>query len=154
MKVTEKILVVLCIIGAFLKINSVEGGLILSVVFFCLLAFLYLFFGFLFFNEIPLKSVFRKSAYGNTNWKKIIWSIFVGYSISTTIIGILFVLANWNGAGIMFISGFSVALFVFLISFILYLISRSKFQLRILFRIGILLLLYVFIFVYTVILSY
>lgn len=128
--------------------------MILSVVSFCLLAIFYLFFSFLFFNEIPLITIFRKSAYENTSWKKILWTILVGYSISAMIIGILFVLANWYGAGIMFISGFSVSLFVFLISFILYLISRSKFQLRILFRIGTLLLLYIFIFVFTVIFSY
>ena len=147
MKITEKILVLLCIISVVLKFNDVEGALMLSFLSFFLLSLFYLFFSFLFFNDIPLKSTFKKAAYQHTNWKKILWAIFVGQAFSVAIIGILFVLLQWTGDYQMFIIGFVQSIIVLSFSFIAYLIvKKSKFQLNILIRAGILVMIYLLIY--------
>lgn len=148
MKILEKVLVLLCIVGVVLKTFSIDGGAILSAVSFLMLSFFYLFLSFLFFNGIPLMSMFTKIAYKTTNGKKIIWSIFIGYAFTTILMGLLFVLMQWEGAKFMFTNGFLLVIVIALLSIVGYLIYRSRFQFQILIRTLILLSIYLFLFLF------
>lgn len=70
------------------------GSMILSLSF-VMLMLLYFFLGFWLFNNIPLTKIGNKEARSGISTMRIIGSIFVGFALTTTIMGIFFVFMRW-----------------------------------------------------------
>ena len=147
MKKTEIVIVVISVIAIVLRLFSIEGGALLSTLSFGILSLFYLFFGFLLFNNIPIKSVFKKNVYSNLSWKRLLWSVSVGVSLSVAVIGILFALNRWAGASVMLRSGIILLLGVCATSLIRYIPKPSKYHAGILIRSGVLIIASIILFV-------
>ncbi len=139
MKIIEKILLTISILGLCLRLFSVEGGVFLSTLSFMLLSLFYLFFGFLLFNEIPWRGIFKNNSYKAIKWKRLLWSVTVGLVFAIVVPGVLFALNKWMGAPIILSGGLILLSPVFIINLILYICKSSKFYSSILIRSGILL---------------
>jgi hypothetical protein len=137
MKKTETILILISLVAIILRLFSIEGGVMLSTFSFGILSLFYLFFGFLIFNNIPIKSVFRKNAYGDLNWKRLLWSVVTGIFLFIAIIGFLFKLNKWEGASMMLIIGIITLLPIVAISLIRYIPKPSMFHSGVFIRSGI-----------------
>jgi hypothetical protein len=125
MKILEKVLFVIILIGLILKFSLVPGG---DQLIFCavsVLACVYYPFGFLFLNQIRLRDVFKKAAYKNVTAGKIILSIIAGMGVSTICIGSLFKLFNYDGADQMLLIA-SVTSFFALIPLIILLLKNDE----------------------------
>src|SRR4051812_21293288 len=99
MRVIEKTLIVLVIIGTVLKLSQVEGGPMLAVIAYCSLAFLYCFAGALIFNNIRIRKKLRQQEQtGKPSIGQIVLSISAGIGLSILLLAILFKLNHWAGA--------------------------------------------------------
>jgi hypothetical protein len=137
MKKLERLLGIIFLVAIFLKFNLIVGGNILSYASLLLLTLIYYPLGFAFFNEIPLKSVFKKSSYkGITAWK-IIGTIVLGMGFSAICIGTLFKLLNWPQANLNIIAGLVTIFIVLVISLIRFAKSKNDFYKGIFNRIAI-----------------
>lgn len=105
MKLTEKILWGLCILGLILNVSLVPGGAILTVFSFALLSCFYFYFGFAFLNGIRLRHTFKKSSWKGISTLRILSAIFSGFAISSSLIGLLYYFLFWPGAKVMLLSG-------------------------------------------------
>jgi hypothetical protein len=133
MRRIEGVLIVLALISAALKLYSIEGGAILTVISFLSLSLLYFWGGFIILNETPLNKIFKASTYSNLGWRKILWSILSGIVLAYSVLGILFPILSWYGASIILINSFIMILPVFSISLI-YALRGSKLNKSILLR--------------------
>lgn len=147
MKKTEIVIVTISIIAIVLRLFSIEGGVLLSTLSFGILSLFYLFFGFLLFNNIPIKGVFKKNVYSNLNWKRLLWSVSIGVSLSVAAIGVLFALNRWAGASIMLKLGIALLLGGGATSLIRYIPKPSKYHAGILIRLGVLVIVSIILFV-------
>ncbi|MFA6060317.1 MAG: hypothetical protein WC756_19105 [Taibaiella sp.] len=137
MKKTEIVIVAISLIAIVLRLFSIEGGVLLSTLSFGILSLFYLFFGILLLNKIPIKGVFKKNAYSNLNWKRLLWSFVTGISLSIAIVGFLFKLNKWEGASMMLIVGIVILLLITAITLIRYIPKPSMFHSGVFIRSGI-----------------
>lgn len=98
MKKTELILSIVSIVSIALYLCDIPGGGFFTTIFIFTLASFYLIFSFVLFNGIHLKHIFRKSAYQDSSWRKIVFAIITGYALFTLLIGIMFRIQYWAGA--------------------------------------------------------
>ena len=70
MKITEKVLIALAIIGIVLHLNMIPGGSILTILSLMSLSCMYFYLGFALFNGLRFREVFKKENYKNLKRNK------------------------------------------------------------------------------------
>ncbi|MFP9113070.1 hypothetical protein ACLI1A_03965 [Flavobacterium sp. RHBU_3] len=117
MKLTEKILGFIILIGLTLKVFYIPGANMLLVAGTFLLANFYLVFSFLLLNNVPLTKMASKGAFAHTNSAHIIGSIITGFTLMLAIIGITFRIMHWPGSLPMLLASVPPSLIIALICF-------------------------------------
>ncbi|HMR55944.1 MAG TPA: hypothetical protein PLM56_06095 [Cyclobacteriaceae bacterium] len=133
MKKIEMVLFIAAALGAVLMLN-VDDDSTLVILSFSSLSLFYFFLSFVLFNDIRLRDIFKKSAYHNTNAKKIIGAIVLGFTISIIIIGALFRFLLVEGGNLLHLFGLMVLIVILIINVILYLRSMEKYYVNTLIR--------------------
>ncbi len=105
MKLTEKILGIIILIGLTAKFFHLPGAAGILVLGFTLLANFYFVFSFALLNGVPLSKMASKGAYAHTNGGRIVGSILTGFNLAVTVVGITFKVMHWPGAMSMLITG-------------------------------------------------
>ena len=136
MKKFEIVVGVIAILSFFLKILHLPGSSILTVLSFSILAIFY-YLGFAFFNNIRLREIFKSSSYQNTNAKRIIGAVGLGFALSTIIMGALFKIQLWPGGTFQLNIGLIVTALLFIIAVFFYLRNKTEYYIRIFKRIAI-----------------
>ena len=133
MKKFERIVGIIAIFGIILKILNIPGSSILNSLALTMLSMLYYAFSFALFNGIRLRNIFKKAAYKetNTNAKRIIGAIGLGWALSAIIIGGLFKLQSWPGANVQLMSGLATLGLILLIATIFYFRNNAEYYKRI-----------------------
>lgn len=106
MRKTENILSIIGI--AFLLINIFfifPGGNLLLILTFLFLSLIYFFLGFALFNGIRFRRLFKSESYKNISSLRILAALAAGFSLSITVIGILFKVMFWPGSYVNMIFG-------------------------------------------------
>jgi hypothetical protein len=134
MKLTEKILGLLALIGIILIIATIPGGNTLTILGLGILSMIYCYFGFAFFNGIRARDIFKKSSYAGIKAIRIVGAIAAGMLLSTVVIGIMFKIMMWAGASAMLLIGFLPILIISIISVIKYSGNKDLYYKRILVR--------------------
>ena len=134
MKKFELIVGLIAIFGIFLQICQIPSS-ILTVPALMLLSTFYYVFSFALFNGIRLRDIFKKASYKDTNVKRIIGSIGLGFALSAIIIGGLSKLKFWAGANIYLHIGLVNTGFILLIAIIFYFRNKADYYKRIFKRI-------------------
>lgn len=137
MKLFEKILTVMIIVGLIFKFAFISGGSTLFVLGISFLSIIYYPLGLLFFNDIPMRKAFKKISYQGISTLKIIGAIGLGMGLSAILIGILFKLQHFPGSLLMLYTGLIVTMIVAVISIMKYLENRYVFYKKTLTRIAI-----------------
>lgn len=137
MKLTEKIVGVLMLLGILMKLLYLPGGDILIVVSFTLQATIYFYLGFAFFNGIRLRKIFKKESFEGIKSGRMIGAILFGMALSTAVIGLMFFILSLPGSDLM-INVAAIWIGVALVvSLIRYLVNKSSFFKRVFIRIAI-----------------
>jgi len=131
MKKFEIIVGVIAIIGISLKIIHIPGGSILTGLALMTLSIFYYVFSFAFFNGIKLRNILKKVSYKDTNAKRIVGAIGVGWCISLIIIGGNCKLQLWPGAVILLLTGLLFTGIILLIAIFFYFRSKAEYYKRI-----------------------
>jgi len=118
MRKIEIAIVLLILPAVFMKSLHIEGMAALTVILFLVLSLLYLLFGFMVLNNIPMRGIFKASAYAGLGWRRIAWSVIAGIILSLSVIALLFPVMNWEGVFTVVVSAGLLLLPVFIISFI------------------------------------
>ena len=137
MKKFELIVGIIAIFGILLKIFLIPGGGILMVLACAILSVFYYVFSFALFNDIKLRNIFKKVSYKDTNAKRIVGAIGLGWGISTIIFGGIFKLQLWAGANINLLTGLVTTGLILLIATIFYFRNRADYYKRIFKKIAI-----------------
>ena len=137
MKKIELIVGFASILAIILKIIHLPGSSILLTLTFGMLSIFYYLFSFALFNGIRLQDIFKKEAYRDTNAKKIIGTIGLGFVISLIIIGGLFKLQFFPGADFLLRIGLITIGIILLIVTIFYFNNKTDYYKRIIKRIAI-----------------
>lgn len=137
MKKFELILGLLAILGIILKLLDIPGNGILTVLVLCTLSMLYFFFGFALFNDIRLRDIFKNASYKDTNAKRIIGAIGLGFALSLVTIGGLYKLQFWPGASMQLMVGLAITGLIMLIAAIFYFRNKADYYTRVFKRIAI-----------------
>ena len=133
MKKFEIIVGIIAICGIIIKFIFMRSELMTLA--FLMLAILYFYFSFAFFNGIRLRDIFKKASYKDTNAKRIIGAIGLGFFISLLIMGILFKLQFWPFAITKLFTGLVGTGIIFSIALIFYSRNNSKYYKRVFTRI-------------------
>ena len=135
MKKFEIIVGSIAVFGIFLKILHIPGGSILIGVAVMTLSIFYYVFSFAIFHGIKLRNIFKKVSYTDTNAKRIIGAIGLGWGISLIIIGGEFKLELWQGAEIQLVTGLLFTGIILLIAIFFYFRNKVEYYKRIFKRI-------------------
>lgn len=117
MKQTERVLIVLAVIGLIMKLSLIAGGAILLVLAISALACFY-YLGFALFNDIRLRHIFKKASYANASPGRIIGAIGASFGLSGMLVGILFRLQFWPGAAINLLAGIVLTAILLLVALV------------------------------------
>jgi hypothetical protein len=115
MKLTEKILGVIAMIGVTLKFLVITGGGIITTFSLLLLAVIYFYLGFALFNNIRLRQVFKKISYKGITAARMYIVTGLSMSLSILVMGILFKLQAWEGSGLMLTTGLLLTFILFIV---------------------------------------
>mgnify|MGYP006193907931 CR=1 FL=1 len=137
MKKFELIIGLIAILGIVLKLFHIPGSGVLTVLTLSTLSMFYYVFSFALFNDIRLRDIFKKASYKDTNAKRIIGAIGLGFALSTITIGGLFKLQFWPGATVQLMAGLVMTGLILLIAAIYYFRSKADYYTRVLKRIAI-----------------
>jgi len=137
MKKFELIVGLIALLGMFLRIFYVPGSDILIVLVFTILSMFYYVFSFALFNGIRLRDIFRKASYKNTNAKRIIGAVWLGWVLSLMVLGGLFKLLFWTGGNIQLLTGLVNIGLILPIAAIFYFRNKADYYKRIFKRIAI-----------------
>lgn len=134
MKITEKILILLFIIGIILKIAAIKAGGMLCFYSGAGLFFMYFIFGFAFFNGIRFRNIFKKSSYAGIKPIYIFVAVLAGLGLGIGEAGIVFKTQIWKGADMLCETGFIFSLVVTVVSASNLRSNNAAFYKRILYR--------------------
>ncbi len=137
MKKAEILLGLLVLISLILNITLTLKSTALTVLSLGILSSFYAYLSFALFNEIELRKIFKKESYVKINTLRIIGAILTGLALSTTIVGLLFIVQSWPGSSVnlgLGLFGLSISL---IISILKYKKTKSSYYLNILKRIAI-----------------
>ena len=131
MKKTEKTILIISIIAIFLNFFLVPGGSVLTVMSLSLLAIIYFCFGITLFTNIRLADLFKTESLKDITTTKIFGVVALGFTLSITVLGILFKLLSWPGAAFNLGVGVIGLIIIITIGAIKYSNNKSKFYLLI-----------------------
>ena len=137
MKKSEIVLAILSVIALVLNLLLIPCSEILTCLSLLGLAIIYHYLGFALFNNIKLKNVFKKDSYKGITKFRILGAIGAGFSLSMTVIGIMFKFQSFPGASFMLIGGFIGLLIVTIIGIIRYSKNKSDYYTKIFKRVAI-----------------
>jgi hypothetical protein len=137
MKKFELVLGVLAALSLSLKLFDIPGAGPLCALTFSTLATFYFYVSFAFFNAIPLRGVFKKVSYQNTNKKRIAGTVWLGYGLSLILIGGLFKLQFWPGANPLLSGGLSTIFVILIVASFFHFRNRQTFYKKLIRRIAI-----------------
>lgn len=137
MRRIEIILVTATIIASITTWVSRYTGGFLCTLTFLILALFYLLFGFLLFNNIPIRQIFKRAAYANVHWGRIIFSVLSGFILSLGTISLLFGVLRWEGRAIILLETGIFLLILGAIGQIMNLVRPGMFYRGIMLRAGI-----------------
>ncbi len=141
MKFTEKVGVVLCLIGISMRLLNITGGTLFVFLSLLVLACMYLFLGFIFYNDIRLRNLFKKVSYSNVDAGKIFIGILTGILHFIMLSGINFRVLNWPAHFILLCAGFLLTFIYTIIILILHVNRPGTLYFNILVRSAIMLVL-------------
>jgi hypothetical protein len=118
---------IIALIGIVFKLFHILGGGILTVLSLSALSIFYCYLSFALFNEIRLKDIFKTSSYKETNVKRIIGSIGVGFGLSVILVGAMFRLQFYPGDTIQLLTGVIGTIIILTIAIVFYLRNKIKF---------------------------
>jgi uncharacterized protein len=136
MKLTEKILAGLGLLGIILKLMLIPGGSIVFLLGIQLLSIVYFIFGFALFNKIRLRNIFKGDSYAHTNVMRIIGGVCTGLCLSVLLTGIMFKILLWPGAAPMLIIGLVPGAVILVIAFIKLLTTKNSYYTGVMIRMG------------------
>ncbi len=116
MRIVEKALCILAVIGYIFLVLFWKGGAPIIAVSLLVLSFLYLFFSFALLNGIKLRAIFRKDSYTNIPSLHIVGAALTGYVFFQTCMGLIFGTLIWTGYKIFLIMGFALCFIVLVVS--------------------------------------
>jgi hypothetical protein len=137
MKIFERVMGILIVIGLALSFNLIPGGSILIVFPGMILACLYFYLGFALFNNVSLKGLFKKTTYKELSTKRILGSVGIGTGLSIAIIGIMFKIQHWPSASLFLGTGLVISFIGLIIVTIKFIKTKDKFYLKLISRIAI-----------------
>jgi len=138
MRKFELIVGLIGILGIFLKVAfHLPGSGVLIVLAFGTLSMFYYVFSFALFNGIRFRDFFRKASYKDTNAKKIIGAVGLGWALSLIVIGGLFKLQLWAGANVQLLTGLVTIGLILVIATVFYFRNKAEYYKRIFKRIAI-----------------
>lgn len=137
MKKFERIAGILALLGITLKFFDIPGNGIITTLALSILSVFYYVFSFALFNNILFLDIFNKAAYKETNAKRIIGSIGLGFALSLITIGALFKLQFWSGGTTQLVTGLATLVLIMAIATMFYFRSKADFYIRIFKRIAI-----------------
>ena len=137
MKKFELIVGLIAILGIFLKILHLPGSGILIMLTFAILSLFYYVFSFALFNGIELRDVFKNAFYKDTNAKRMIGAVGLGWTLSVIILGVLFKLQFFSGANMLLQRGLVTLVLILFIAIIFYFRNKADYYKRIFKRIAI-----------------
>lgn len=136
MKKFELVVGIIAILGIFLKIVfHLPGSSILIVLALGILSMFYYVFSFALFNGIRMRDIFGKTSYKDTNAKRIIVAVGLGWAISLIVIGGLFKLQFWEGADMQLLIGLVNIGLILVIATIFYFRNKADYYKKIFKRI-------------------
>ncbi|WP_129020130.1 hypothetical protein [Edaphocola flava] len=136
MKKIEPILITLVFTGVVLKQFHIAGHATIITLSILILAFIYMIFGFALFNDIRLRDIFKKSAYQQLNVWRIIGSVFLGLTLSTSVVAILFGLQDMPGKEYMLLISMLELAPAFLVVLFKTIQHKSSFYIKVLSRVS------------------
>lgn len=128
---------ILACFALILKLLDIPLSGVLCVLTFSTLATFYFYFSFAFFNDIPLRGVFKKVSYQNTNKKRIAGTVWLGYGLSLILIGGIFKVQFWPGANPLLSGGLSTILVILIVVSFFHFRNRQTFYKKVISRIAI-----------------
>ena len=134
MKKAETYLGITAILGFILKLLHIPGNSFLLVVSLSTLALFY-YLSFAYFNNIRIRDIFKIKAYSNTNVKRILGTIVLGFALSLCVLGILFKIQFYSNANIILLSGLFYLCVILITTLFFYFRNKSFFYKKILNRI-------------------
>jgi hypothetical protein len=137
MKPTELTLAILSAAAIVLDMFLVPGAGIAMILLLSLLSVFYFCSGFLLFNSIRLREVTKKDRFKGISAGRILGAVGTGVALSYAIIGILFELRIWPGAGITQINGLVLLAVVTIVGLFKYARNKSPYYTRIFKRVAI-----------------
>ena len=104
MKITEKTLIVLSLMGLGMTFMNISGGSVLTIMSVSALTFIY-YLGPLLFNGIRLRSITKKGAFEGIPVVAFVAAFFGGFALCAALIGSLFRFQIWPGGSVMLLGG-------------------------------------------------
>ena len=135
MRKFELIVGLVAILAFILKLLFIAGSGALLILSASTLTLFYFVFSFAYFNGIPIRNIFKKSSYQETNWKRVIGSIGLGFALSAVITGIMSKLQFWLGANFQLMSGLLATTLALIIALIFKSRKNDRFYSRVFSRI-------------------
>jgi hypothetical protein len=99
-----------------------------------LLMNLYFYLGFILYLNIPLKDIFRKSAYAGISPLRVIGSVALGWTLSLILTALFFLIRDYPGGKVILSAGSVLLLILSLTVFIKYRRARATFYRQMLYR--------------------
>ena len=137
MKSLEKVLLIIFLLSLIFKYFHGVGSSLLLLLSTNLLAIFYFYFSFALFNNIEFKKIFKKTSYPKFVRKRLAITIFSGFSLSISFIGILFKIEIYPGAVVLLIAGLAATTVLTLITLYRNSKTEGNFFFRILARVAI-----------------
>ncbi len=136
MKKFELMLGLFAIFAVILKFLQIPGNGILTVLTFLTLSIFY-YLSFALFNGVRLRDIFKSSAYKDTNAKRIIGAVGLGFAFSAIITGALFKLQFWPGGTVQLRIGLIITGIILIVATFFYFRNKIEYYNRIFKRIAV-----------------
>lgn len=137
MKVFERVVILIFIIGIILKAFSLIGGDTLVFVSLFTLSVFYFIFSIVILNKMDFKQIFQRQSYDNISSLRALYSMFCSVAFYSFLTGLMFRTFNWENATLTFWLGVLLLSVCLIISLIKYMQYHSTFYKLILLRIGV-----------------
>lgn len=116
---------ILVLISTILVFLQLLGSTLLAVLTFSILSLFY-YLSFALFNNIRFRDIFKSGAYKNTNAKRIIGAVGLGFALSAIIMGALFKIQIWPGGTFQLQIGLIVTGIILIVATLFYLRTNKK----------------------------
>lgn len=134
MRILEKGLVLLAVIGIALRLMLMHGSMLLLTMSAVGLALVYIFFSFALFNGIRFRDLIKRTSYIGVSATHIIGAILTGFTLAHACVALLFCLNLWPGAKVLLLMAIIPQMAILVLSMIKSRGAHREFYRRILTR--------------------